>query len=608
MRRPPSLSGSTSGASRTIAGLSLLVLLLAGTTIMPWGRVAATANAPVTVRVVRAGIGDLQAGISLNGELRATDQIDVTPRVSSRVIRLPVTVGQVVAAGAVLAELDRTQLEVEVAKAQATLTKEQAALAKLQTPARDEEITKEEANIRAAEAKLSQLEQGARPEDVNKEAAAVRAAEIKLSQAQRGARPEDIDMAVQKLNQAQNTRARAASALGAAKESARIGLEQALAALQGAQAQYGAAKLLYDEAERTGKDPNMAPSTAKDPAVRRSEEARRELTDIKLRSYKADYEAKEAALRSAEATVQSREVAYEDAKQQEIAGLQFASAQVLDAQANLEKVRGPDADAVAKAYADLEAARAALAKVTKAPDADVVAKAQADLAGARAGLAKAQVSTLDAEVQAARANVQSAEAALRLAGANLREAVVVAPFAGIVTQRSASVGSNVSATTTIVQLVSQAIEVRLSADDAQVTLIEPGQHADVRLNGYPGVVFPASVVSISPTASATSRTFTVTLALEAADPRLKPGMLVQADVAAINRPAVLAVPEVAVLTRATESYVFVVADGKARKRTVTVGVRGGGNVEVLSGLQDGDQVIVEGQTTLNDGDQVTIKN
>ncbi len=186
------LDGSVAGSRRAMAGLSLLVILLTAATLAPW-RVVATANAPVTVRVVRAGVGDLQAAVNLNGELRAADQIDITSRVASRITRLPVTVGRVVEAGEVLAELDRGQLEVAVAQAQAALAKERAALAKLAATApRPEEIAQGEANIRAAEAKLAQLDQGARPEEVAKEEAAIRAAEVKLAQLDEGPRPEEV--------------------------------------------------------------------------------------------------------------------------------------------------------------------------------------------------------------------------------------------------------------------------------------------------------------------------------------------------------------------------------------------------------------------------------
>jgi RND family efflux transporter MFP subunit len=155
-------------------------------------------------------------------------------------------------------------------------------------------------------------------------------------------------------------------------------------------------------------------------------------------------------------------------------------------------------------------------------------------------------------------------------------------------------------------LVSTRLEARLNAEDAQVAYLEPGQRAELRLSAYPSTTFTARVESISPSANLTSRTFTVILIPEATDARLKPGMLVQADVAAINKTNVLTIPEQAVVSRGTESLVFVVVDGKARRKVVQLGVRGNGVVEVLSGLTDGETVVVEGQTALNDNDPVTI--
>jgi HlyD family secretion protein len=526
-----------------------LVLLLTGTTFLPWGQTIATNNAVVPVRVVRVAPSDLQAAITLNGEVRSTDQIEITPRVSGRIVSLPVEVGQAVEAGQVLAEIDRTALENDLIKARADLLAEQAALAKLQASPRPEDIAEVEANVRVAEMRLQELNEG--PSAI------------------------DIDQARQRVSQAEYSRMQRASQLAAGKEQARIALEQAVASLQAAQARYGADKLIYDEATRTGKDPTVpsCPETNKDCDA---------LTDAKLRSYKAAFESAEASLRSAEASVRAREIEYEDAKRQEVAGVRIAASQVLDAQAELEKAgMGPDASEIAEAEANLEAARASLAR--------------------------AQVGPLEEDLRAQQAQIQSAESAVRMAEANLREAVVVAPFAGVITQRNASVGSTAGSSTVIVTLVSLRTEVRLNADDTQVTQIEPGQAVEVRLNGLPDTVFTGRVASISPTASATNRTFTVTVTLDSSDNRLKPGMLVRGDVAAISKQGVITVPESALITRVTDTYVFVVASDKAQRRAVTLGVRGGGQVEVLSGLQEGDQVIVEGQTNLNEGDAVTVQ-
>jgi HlyD family secretion protein len=510
--------------------------------------VTATTAAPAQVRVARATVGTMQATISLSGDLRPADQIEVTPRISSRITRLAVNVGQSVRAGDLIAELDRTSLEVELTRARATLAREQAALAKLRVGPRAEDIAREEANLRAAEAKLAQ--------------------------AQQGPRPEDIDGAVQKLSQARDTRTRTASQLALAKEQARIAYEQAVISLEATQATFGAAKLIYDEASRTGKDPNVA-SCPKD------NKSCNDLTDIKLRQYKAAFESASLQMRAAEETVKARQLAYEDARRQEIAGVQIEASKIQEAAANVEKARrGPDADDVVVAEAGVEMARAALAK--------------------------AQAPVVEPDIQAAEASIRTAEAAVRLAEVNLGETRVVAPFAGIITQRNVSVGSVVSSSTSIVQLVSQVIEIRLNADDFQVAFLEPGQRADVRLNAYPNTTFPARVESISPSANLTSRTFTATLVPETPDTRLKPGMLAQAEVAAINRSDVLMIPEQAVIARAAETTVFVVQDGKARRKAITLGVRGGGMVEVVGGLSAGETVVIDGQTALNDNDQVSV--
>jgi HlyD family secretion protein len=541
---------TTGGSRRALAGMGLLVVLLIGTTILPWHRATATNSAPLPVKVARVTTGDVLGTVSLNGDIRPVNQLDVTSRVGARVVAVPVTVGQAVRAGDVLAQLDRTQQEVALVQAQAAIVKEQSALEKARV-ALDQpiDIASLEANIRAAEAELAEV----------------------LA----GPRAEDVDIAVQKLSQANDTRARTASSLSNAKEQARIAMEQATFALQATQALYGAAKLIYDEAVRTGKDPNI-PGPCPD-----SNRNCRDLTDARLRSYKATYEAAEINLRSAEALVEARRLSYQDARNQEVGGLRIASAQVQDAQAGLDKARS-------------------------GPTADAVARAQADLVEARADLARALEPRSRADLRAAEASLRSAEASLRLAEVNLGETRVVAPFDGIVTQRFVSVGSSVSSGGSIVQLVSQQVEVRLSADDSQVAQLAVGQEATIRLSAFPGATFKARIGGISPSADVTSRTFTVTLATVEPDPRLKPGMLAQGEVAAIERRGVLTIPATAVISRGVESAVFVVADGKARRKAVTLGVAGGGVVEVLSGLANGESIVVDGQAALTDNVEVTV--
>ena len=83
-------------------------------------------------------------------------------------------------------------------------------------------------------------------------------------------------------------------------------------------------------------------------------------------------------------------------------------------------------------------------------------------------------------------------------------------------------------------------------------------------------------------------------------------MFAEADLVRDSRKDVLFLPSAAVLSKNGEKYVYVVADGKAVHREVTTGIVGDGIVEILSGVKEGEEVIVRGQHYLSDGETVRV--
>jgi membrane fusion protein (multidrug efflux system) len=96
---------------------------------------------------------------------------------------------------------------------------------------------------------------------------------------------------------------------------------------------------------------------------------------------------------------------------------------------------------------------------------------------------------------------------------------------------------------------------------------------------------------------------TVRALLANEDGALKPGMFLNVSLANDEREA-LVIPEEALTPEAERQYVFVVADGKAERREVTIGGRRPGSVEIVAGLAAGEQVIIEGTQKVRDGGAV----
>ena len=115
----------------------------------------------------------------------------------------------------------------------------------------------------------------------------------------------------------------------------------------------------------------------------------------------------------------------------------------------------------------------------------------------------------------------------------------------------------------------------------------------------------AAVVRISPVVEASSGTIKVTLEASP-DGKLRPGMFASVALELEARDQALIIPKVALALDSIGDTVFVEVDGEAQRRTIEIGYRDGNRLEVLSGLEEGDQVVVMGQDGLADGTPVQI--
>jgi multidrug efflux pump subunit AcrA (membrane-fusion protein) len=137
--------------------------------------------------------------------------------------------------------------------------------------------------------------------------------------------------------------------------------------------------------------------------------------------------------------------------------------------------------------------------------------------------------------------------------------------------------------------------------------LRPEQTATARVDAVPDHEFIGRVTIISPLAKIDwsngwppAKNFDVSVLLEHPDPRLRPGMSVTERIAVERIPNVIMVPSAAVFTKNGLPQVYVMEAGKSGEnftsRTVVLGRRGGGNVEIRSGLQPGERVALKDPT------------
>jgi multidrug efflux pump subunit AcrA (membrane-fusion protein) len=224
--------------------------------------------------------------------------------------------------------------------------------------------------------------------------------------------------------------------------------------------------------------------------------------------------------------------------------------------------------------------------------------------------ARARQSELDAETQHLR---DTTIAAPRMV-ATTAPATPPAPAARSLTagysvaSRMVSVGEYVREGTALFRLVAQdPIKFRAQVPERFFGQVQVAQKVHVAVEAYPNQTFEGAVARISPEVQVSSRTFEVEMLLPNADGRLSPGSFASGQILTRVDSKVTLVPLDAIVTFAGVSKVFTVADGKAVERKIETGERVGTEVEVLSGMEKPEAVVIEGKNRLATGTPVSSK-
>lgn len=281
------------------------------------------------------------------------------------------------------------------------------------------------------------------------------------------------------------------------------------------------------------------------------------------------------------------------------ASLKLAEAQAQAAQA-----------ALAETQVRLELAEREWRRIKELADTGVASEADLDQA-------RAEVNSLRARLERQRAEVAVGERQVAVLLQQLEDLVIRAPFDGVVTTKDAQPGEMVSPVSagggftrtgicTIVDMTS--LEIEVDVNESFINRVQPGQPVEAVLDAYPDWKMPARVKAIIPTADRQKATVKVRVSLEALDPRILPQMGVKVAfrdtvTVAAGKPLV-AVPKDAVQTEQGRSVLWVVSQGRAERRAVTLGERRNDELTVLAGLAVGERVATSNLQALSDGARV----
>jgi membrane fusion protein (multidrug efflux system) len=243
-------------------------------------------------------------------------------------------------------------------------------------------------------------------------------------------------------------------------------------------------------------------------------------------------------------------------------------------------------------------------------------KAELADAEARLGLAEANFernqklrksgNMAQSTVDASATELELARSAVGLAKVRLEKLVIKAPFAGTLGFRAVSVGAYVAAGAPLVHLDKiDRLKVSFSVAELEFSRLAKGQEIDLAADALPGESFTATISAIDPSMDVNGRALKVRADLDNAALKLRPGLLVRITVKGAPRRAVT-VPEAAIVPRGKDTVVFVTDNNTAREAKVSTGKHASGHVEIVAGVEAGQEVVVAGNTRLSNGVPIEI--
>ncbi|MCZ6537551.1 MAG: efflux RND transporter periplasmic adaptor subunit [Gammaproteobacteria bacterium] len=208
-----------------------------------------------------------------------------------------------------------------------------------------------------------------------------------------------------------------------------------------------------------------------------------------------------------------------------------------------------------------------------------------------------------------RYEMDSLRAAYNMARLELSYTEIKAPIDGVVADRYVKIGNTISAEEPVFHVSDMdPLLGYLHVPEREFRKLRPGQPVRISVDAIPDESFSGIVARISPTVSAETGTFKVTVEVAENEGYLKPGMFGRFNIIIDKHEQAILVRSSAIVVGDVETVVYVIEDGVARRRPITTGYTSGGNIEILEGLTGDEEIVVVGQSGLKDGTRISIIN
>lgn len=188
-------------------------------------------------------------------------------------------------------------------------------------------------------------------------------------------------------------------------------------------------------------------------------------------------------------------------------------------------------------------------------------------------------------------------------GSNYALSPVYAPISGSIISTPLKIGTTVTTSSTITT-IGDIASLQITADipERYAAALKKGLKAEITVVAYPDVIFPATVTYVSPVVDSTSRTKEIILAFDKNDSRINAGMFGKVKLYTYDYTGYVAIPSDAIVTKSNKQYLYVTKDdGTVEQREIQEGNSVDGVVQIISGINPGEKIVVEGEQSLSDG-------
>ncbi len=215
----------------------------------------------------------------------------------------------------------------------------------------------------------------------------------------------------------------------------------------------------------------------------------------------------------------------------------------------------------------------------------------------------------DGDFEKIKFEMEALEAAFNLASLELDYTQIRAPIEGVIAERFVKLGNTISEGEALFRVTGlDPLIAYLHVPEREYRHISPGQPVGIEIDAVAGEPVAAAVSRVSPVVDPQTGTFKITVEIVDKSRRIKPGMFGRISVIYDVHENALQIPRSAIIEDQGTANVFLIDGDRAIRRPVNTGYSNRGMVEITSGLQDGDQVVTVGQSSLKEGSQVTIIN